>query len=591
MASTDSGRLSIGRPAAGHGMVRGLDAVRSPQFQGSFGRMFRALPPANFTDEDLKKLAVGFGDGAQKREGMTAPPEVVIDATGTPLRDAKGFLIPMATPEDQVDDEENFGIPAGYTYLGQFIDHDITFDPTSSLQSKNDPDALVDFRTPALDLDNLYGRGPADQPYMYEADGIHFAFGRSLTRNGKETTQKDLLRSDKTDRALIGDKRNDENVIVSQLHGAFLRFHNFVADELLRKRKDTPFEDIQQLVRWHYQWIVLNDFLPRVAGLDVVQSVLPHLKNGTSIYDDPPKLHFFKWRNDRFMPVEFSVAAYRLGHSMVRPLYRLNTELGRNASKDEIKRGVAGRQFIFAAIQDQGLNGFRKFPDLWAIDWQLFFETRYKLGDPEHRDATRVQPSYNIDSSLVNPLAFLPEFSQATAGGDLERDADGHPVPKRQNAGSERKAISNLAHRNLLRGLNMGLPSGQSVARYMGLEPIPDDQLSVGKANVDGIQGNKAITQFGNSFKDNAPLWFYILAEAQHQWLQAATKSAGSDQDKNMIPTRLGPVGGRIVAEVLIGLMLGDPHSFLSQWPTWKPSFMENGQFGMPELLKTIGLG
>jgi hypothetical protein len=575
-------RLSIGSREGGHGNVRGIDAARSPQFEGSFGRMFRALPSASFDPDDLKNLAMGIKNDKDTLEGMTSSPEV-LKKNNQPVKDARGFLIPIATNESDVDDEENFGIPAGYTYLGQFIDHDITFDPASSLQSQNDPDALIDFRTPALDLDNLYGRGPADQPYMYEADGIHFAFGRDLTRNGRPSkNQKDLLRSDKTDRALIGDKRNDENVIVSQLQGVFLRFHNFVADKLLKDNRETPFEEIQRSVRWHYQWMVLHDFLPRIVGLEMVHSILPHLKKGTSIYQDKPQLNFFVPRNDRFMPVEFSVAAYRFGHSMVRPIYRLNTELGSGASQDEIDRGVAGRQFIFAAIQDQGLNGFRKFPDTWAIDWNLFFETRGKLNDPKNRGPERVQPAYKIDSSLVNPLAFLPEFSAAGPGG-LKPDQDGHPVP-------QPGAISNLAHRNLLRGLSMGLPSGQTVARHMGLEPIPDGDLKVGKANADGIKGNVSITQFGKSFEGNAPLWFYILAEAQHQWLTEAAKKS-SDDTKNMVHTRLGPVGGRIVAEVLIGLLLGDPHSFLSQWPTFEPFFISKGQFGMPELLKTVGLG
>src|SRR5262249_34905524 len=161
---------------------------------------------------------------------------------------------------------------------------------------------------------------------------------------------------------------------------------------------------------------------------------------------------------------------------------RLNTELGRGASPDEIDRGIAGRQFIFAAVQAQGLNGFRAFPAEWAIDWRLFFELQGTLDDPANRGPQRVQPAYKITSSVVNPLAFLPEFSQeVTPGGDLKTDRDGHPLPK-QDPISKQDVIANLAHRNLLRGMSMGLPSGQTVARYMGLDPIPDDELKVGKA-------------------------------------------------------------------------------------------------------------
>jgi len=561
------------RREGGHGSLRGADSGhRSAQFEGRFGRIFRTLPAANFTEEDLKRLAL---------EGMTAEPEVVEDASGKPKRDQNGFLIPKATPESELDDEENLGIPAGYTYLGQFIDHDITFDPASSLQEKNDPDALIDFRTPRLDLDNLYGRGPADQPYMYLPDGVHFALGRDLTRNGKPSKAKDLPRFN--GRALIGDKRNDENVIVSQLQGVFLKFHNAVADEMLKPSSKATFDDVQRMVRWHYQWVVLHDFLPTIVGIDTVHKVLPHLKNGTSIYKDKPDLRFFTWRNDPFMPIEFAAAAYRFGHSMVRPIYRLNTELGSDATQDQKDRGVDGRQFIFAAVQTEGLNGFREFPSIWSIDWRLFFAFDRKLDDPGNLGPNRIQPAYKIDTSLVNPLAFLPEFSQAKSDGNLVPDKDGHPLPKQGE-------ISNLAERNLLRGLSMGLPSGQTVARHMDLDVIPDKELKVGKANIDGLKDNKPITEFGDSFTDNAPLWFYVLAEAQHQWAREAQASHGNDDAKNSIHVRLGPVGGRIVAEVLIGLLLGDPFSFLSQSPSWKPMFTEKGKFGIAELIKKSGL-
>src|SRR5262249_40927011 len=151
-----------------------------------------------------------------------------------PQRDGNGNLIPRATPESETDDEENFGIAAGYTYLGQFIDHDITFDPASSLQRQNDPEALIDYRTPRLDLDNIYGRGPADQPYILEEGVILLRWGGPPTRNGKKSTARDLPRIKGT--AIIGDKRNDENVIVSQLQGVFLQFHNVVAERLTKGR-------------------------------------------------------------------------------------------------------------------------------------------------------------------------------------------------------------------------------------------------------------------------------------------------------------------------------------------------------------------
>jgi hypothetical protein len=504
----------------GHGSVeRGLmGAVRSPLFEGRFGRMFRALPGAEFNVDDLKALATG----------MTAEPEASV------------------TPETEIDDEENFGIPAGYTYLGQFIDHDITFDPLSSLVKQNDPDGLVDFRTPALDLDCLYGRGPDDQPYLFDATGRLFLQSDRILRGGdpEKDFVADLARF--KGRALIGDKRNDENVIVSQLQALFQRFHN----KLATQEPDASYEEIQRLVRWHYQWLVLFDFLPHIVGRDRVDMILPHLKAKQSIFEKKPDLRFYHWRNDPFMPVEFSGAAYRFGHTMVRPVYRLSAkDLPPHGPK---VKGLGGRKLVFAADPLDGLNGFREFPQDWAIDWRLYFETKGHTLSPINLGKARVQPAYKIDTSLVAPLGALPEFSKANSD---------KPKPG---------AINVLALRNLLRGSRLGLPSGQDIARFMDFEPLKDDELLVGKANVDGVKDNKSIATFGDSFSGNAPLWFYVLAEALHQWIVESKSKSGKDA-KNTTPTRLGDVGGRIVGEVLIGQVLGSKQSFLSLDPSWVP--------------------
>src|SRR5713101_1519248 len=208
MSTALIGGKKPGSSAHGGGVRGDNSTPRSSLFEGRFGRMFRSLPAAQWPREALLALS----------KKMTADPE----------RDTKDPSLPSASPEDPKkriqDDEENAGIPAGYTYLGQFIDHDITFDPASSLQQQNDPDALVDYRTPRLDLDSLYGRGPADQPYMYDKN--KFRLGRALFENDKATKVRDLPRyidpnkPEAAKRALIGDKRNDENVIVSQLHAS-----------------------------------------------------------------------------------------------------------------------------------------------------------------------------------------------------------------------------------------------------------------------------------------------------------------------------------------------------------------------------------
>jgi heme peroxidase len=487
-----------------HGLLRGLQHIpRSPSFEGRFGRMFRSLPAAEFRPEILEQLA----------RAMTAEREE------------------PPTPETERDAEENSGISAGITYLGQFIDHDLTFDPSSSLQKQNDPDALVDFRSPRFDLDSVYGRGPDDQPYLFAADGVRMLLGRRLTGSPKDPNARDLPRSHPAagpKRAIIGDPRNDENVIVSQLHAAFLRFHNRVADHL----GNADFETVQRFVRWHYQWVVVHDFLPTIVEAETLHHVLPHLMSGTSLAEDPPRLRFFHWRREPFMPVEFSVAAYRFGHSMVRPQYRLNTTM-----KDRLD--------IFAK-SGPDLVGFREYPREFAIDWSLFFRMTAR---PKDVGIDRLQPAYKIDSSLVNPLALLPAI-----------EAPGMPV---------------LAQRNLLRGLRMGLPSGQAVARRMGVEPIPDECLKVGTATEEDEASNAPLTEISPEFAHNAPLWFYVLAEAQQQF--------ATDQT----PIRLGPVGGRIIAEVFVGLLLGDRHSFLVQNPEWRPfqEFTRNGRFEMGDFI------
>lgn len=533
------------------GGIRGADVRRlSSSFEGRFGRMFRELPAAIHPKPALLKLG----------EAMTAAAEGANDTPAMPKA-------ALETADHIQDDEENSGIDAGYTYLGQFIDHDITFDPASSLMQQNDPESLVDFRTPRLDLDSLYGRGPADQPYMYIGD--KFRLGKPLLALDQPTPSRDLPRyrdpenPGETARALIGDKRNDENVIVSQLHGVFLQLHNRLVDEL--KPQGATFDDVQRMVRWHYQYVVINDFLPRLCGAQLIDDILPHRLASQPATDKKPKLQYFHWHTTPFMPLEFSVAAYRFGHSMVRPIYRLNTKLigGDNplaATPDEKARGLEGRFFVFAGVAQRALNGFGEFPSQWAIDWSLFFDIN---GSGKKGGKARAQPSYKIDTSLVNPLGFLPEFSKV-----IPLVA---PLTIDQLQAKPIDAVNepaNLAARNLLRGLSLQMPSGQTIARAMGLPVISDKDLKFGKAIVADWKAAKSITTLDKSFANNAPLWYYVLAEAQHEWFKRASK-AGSKGDAE--PVTLGPMGGRIVAETLIGMVYGDGYSYLVQDPNWEP--------------------
>ncbi len=476
--------------------IRGLmSAKTSPLLQGRFGRMFRSLPHAKF--------------GATDKENVDN-----LAALGSAMS------APFDPPKDGKDEEES-GIPALYTYLGQFIDHDITFDPASSLQKQNDPDALIDFRTPAFDLDNVYGRGPDDQPYLYSSPKT-FLLGTVL-KNGAP----DLPRNGATpSRALIGDPRNDENSIVSQLHGLFLRFHNrTVADY-----PNLEFAELQKQVRFHYQYVVLNDFLPRI----VHSGVLAALKNSNGKYDRD-KLKFFHWKHDPFLPVEFSVAAYRLGHSMIRPAYRLNDN-------------DATLLPIFPVPSQgltQGLTGFTAMDPDRGIDWGRFIDADIRTYDGSDADnKKRLQLAYRIDTSLVNPLAGLPP--------EVAKDP------------------SSLAQRNLERGWRLGLPSGQDVARAMHIHPLADKDILIGQG-VDKPAtplpniGSDAIPKV---FRGNCPLWTYILAEALRN---KESVKIPVKEDVSITTPRLGPVGGRIVAEVFLGLMFGDSNSILTLDPNWTP--------------------
>lgn len=464
----------------GHGenKVRGLRCVpRSKLSEGRFGRMFRRLPPAaSLGDEKLRELA----------EQMREP--------DPPADQPQGWGSPGAPPPDM----DNPTIPSGFTYFGQFVDHDITFDPASSLQRENDPDALTDFRSPRFDLDSVYGSGPADEPFQYDkgSQGLKFL----LEPNVKG--EQDLPRNSQGT-ALIGDPRNDENTIVSQLQLVFLRFHNKIADAVAADDSipsELRFEETQKRVRWHYQWVVLKDFLPRLVGQEMVDELIQI--DGGDVEDN---LRWYRPRNAAYMPVEFSVAAYRFGHSQVRPAYHLNS--------------VVRDRPIFLPSEEVGelddLRGFRPIPSQWTInDWSFFLETG--------GDVANLQPSRKIDAKLSAGLFDLPGFDDSE---------------------------SSLAFRNLKRGQALGLPSGQDVARLLGVTPV------LGGAEL--------------SAPEPTPLWFYILKESE---------IAGGE--------RLGPVGARIVAEVLIGLLVNDSRSFVNAEPAWRPNLgSTTGEFSLADLV------
>ncbi|MBC3194307.1 peroxidase [Pseudonocardia sp. C8] len=401
---------------------------------------------------------------------------------------------PVSDVKDSQDGFNNLAMPAGYIYLGQFIDHDMTRDTTPIEVARSDPRALVNYDTPRFDLGSMYGNGPIANPELYDPA----APGKLLLvqRDGVVDLPRDEVGA-----AFLGDPRNDENLIIAQLHTAFMRLHNRFVDD------GRSFAQAQELTRWHYQWVIVNDFLPRMVGRDLVDRLLSRPARGPARFLG----RHYRPRNPKrpYMPVEYSGAAYRFGHSMIRAEYEVHDA-----------RTVP----IFAPDGHEDLRGSRPIPPSLAVDWNYFFDIP-GLSRPDDRNMARL-----IDTKLSLPLSTLPSTVVTPAVG----------------------AITALAERNLLRGKRLGLPAGQDVARAMGVAPLTNARLGL----TDPGWGGKA------------PLWFYILKEAE----------LGGGHT-------LGPVGGGIVAEVILGLLAADRTSYLNG-SGFTPVIPH---FGMGELLTLAG--
>ena len=481
------------------------------------GRMFPGLPGLMVSPDSMNTLA----------DAMKAEPEA------------------DATPEGQLDDEENINIEAGYTYAGQFLDHDTTLTNEGDLSGTVDPATVTNERTPKLDLDSVFGGGPNTSPQLFDADGMHLKLGNPLT-GAPDSGAVDQLR-DATGTAIIGDPRNDENKIVASLHTIVMRFYNLQVDRIREANPGLSANDVwveaAQQTRWYYQTAVVTDFLPQIVGQNMVNSVLPSM----DLTKTAPNLKFYDPCTEQ-MPVEWADAAYRYGHSMVRALYRPN-----NTVKD--------RLHIFAAAFDptQSMVGFQPSPQNFAIDWGFFFS----MDGPAVVD--HPQQQYKMDTSLVFALSQLPVIG---AGGGV------------------------LSTRNLFRGEQMGIPSGQDIAKAMGVTPLPDSQIVIGKATGDNAD-IVPITDLSPEFAGKAPLWTYILAENMNQAFNiSGGKFVGATADTPAAqarPFRMGPVGGRIVTEVIIGMLAADKSSVLFN-PEFKPdpAFTTNGQFHWRDLINAV---
>jgi hypothetical protein len=459
-------------------------------------------------------------------------------------------------------------IPAGFTYLGQFLDHDLTLDKTNVPFGApiTDLHQLMQGRSPALDLDSVYGDGPSENSAFYNPDGIRLKIGKTqesapppianlpldgfdLPRIGADTAEPLDVR-----KAQIPDIRNDENLAVAQTHLAFIRFHNRVCDLLAESAIPSAmlFDRAREMVVKHYQWMVRTDFLPRIVDPTIVDDVFT---NGRKI---------FEVDNAGFptMPIEFSVAAYRLGHSMIRDIYEWNAvfstggAIGNFGTLENLFRfsGTSGNLSPGSDLNDPIDGSFERLPTNWIADWTRLYDF-VEDGTPDLAPETPLNFARPLDTRLTNFLKTLPPGSFDARGGGA--------VPPIQ---------MNLAFRNLVRGRMIGLASGQEVAAHI-TSKVPGT-VALSSAQILGTDLNDLTEDQKNELVTSTPLWFYVLREA------SLNDSGKAGQG------RLGAVGGRIVAEVFHRAIEGSQISFIRD-PSFIPSLGTiPGVFRMTDLLK-----
>ena len=404
-------------------------------------------------------------------------------------------------------------LPAGYTYFGQFVDHDLTFNNSPlDLRPSTDLKELSNLRSPFLDLDHVYGDGPesgrSTQLYYGDAGAERFRIGLTSASDALGLpggTPDDVPFCG--DVPMIGDRfdlRNTENLILRQLHVIFLKFHNAVLAKLpehqneqgLPPNAENLFAQAKRLVIWVYQYAVWHDFVMTVTNNRAQQ-----LRINEACRTEPFHL-----------PVEFALAAFRFGHSMVRDSYPFNPY---HDSSIKTHSDVSLRQLV----NPEGKNAAPLEAE-FVLEWDRFFP----LADGHATAKARKIDTHIADGLLALPTKTLRLFSQ----------------PQRSESETQ-----NLPLRTLLRAARAQIASGQQARQ--------DGDFDLSKA----LAGDKLLKEVG--LTDNTPLWYYILKEAEvcHQG------------------EKLGDVGSRVVSYTVEKALQHDPESFLNQqgldWrpPTW----------------------
>lgn len=461
-------------------------APRSTFHQGPYGRIFPELPP-------WSPLGISH-DMLDNR--IDEVKQFFIDLTNDSMQD------PVATQEDLGSEAHSSDIPAGYTYFGQFVDHDITFDPTSSLMRANDPHGIINHRTPGLDLDCLYGSGPNRSPYLYQKNDPN----KFIVDTCDDISLPDLPRNREAV-ALIGDPRNDENAIVAQVHLAFLLAHNKLVDLAIEEGFSDPFEQARKSLRWLYQYIVWHDFIARFTVQKIHEKALTLNTSGQINRWELGFPHVYRWKKQPFMPIEFSIAAYRFGHTLVRNQYLTNKRFTTIFSQTEFT------PLFVQGSNVQDLRGGHVLNKQKYLQWDWFLPMESTQFEGTNLTVLPSRETINV------------KFPQKTRKLDPKLSQALFQLP-----GQSDKRSENLAYRNLLRGLRFGLPAGTDVAHRLGLDPIFIE-------------------------RDLDSLWYYVLKEAEVQ------------EEGN----KLGQVGSIIVCATFAGLLMGDQSSYVNMHPTWTP--------------------
>ncbi|MEY2564755.1 MAG: hypothetical protein QOH88_2948 [Verrucomicrobiota bacterium] len=434
-------------------------------------------------------------------------------------------------------------MPSGYVYFGQFIDHDITRDGRFLVGDANPhEDETPNYRTPALDLDTLYGKrglpGPQD-----EKSG-ELPLGQTLPPTGP--TRRPAGKLDDLPREADGtpkliDPRNEENLVIGQMHVLFIKFHNGVIKLLKRNPSLSPgprgsslFEQARRFVTWHYQWIILKDFLPKIARITVLQDIR---RKGLLLTPDPINL-----------PIEFTVAAFRFGHSMIQESYSLNHDLGVHAGS-----------LMLMTKRGRGISSeLPALPANYVIDWNLFFTA------PE----AMLNRGQTIDTFITEALYGLPAESIAIFRANFSPQ----DLAPRQ-AGEFMRPLPELT---LRRGSKMHLPSGEEFADFFHLPKLTAGDIPALTEDEEFFDQQE--------FRGRTPLWYYLLREAAVQAVTDSEPPVPPDPPMQ----KLGHIGSRIVAEVLLQILSADSESIQNEGKEWKPPLLVFGASKLPRSLDSM---